>query len=69
MNAAPINSAHVPLKSRDVMLRLGFRDPKSFWVAVRREKIPHTRISCRNIVFFENQLSDWISKRSTGPAS
>lgn len=55
----------VTLKSRDVMPRLGYKDRKSFWEAVYREGIPHTRISSRNIVFFEHQLNDWIAKRST----
>lgn len=58
-----------PLKSSDVMQRLGYRDRKSFWEAVHREKIPHTRISCRNIVFFEPALNEWIARRSTGGPS
>ena len=63
------NIANAPLKSRDVMPRLGFKDRKSFWEAVHREGIPHTRISTRNIVFFENSLVAWIASRSTGRVS
>lgn len=51
------------------MARLGFKDRGAFWNAVHREGIPHTRISARNIVFFETQLNDWISRRSIGRAA
>ncbi len=66
---ATVPQYHTPLKSREVMARLGFKDRKSFFEAVHREKIPHTRLSMRNIVFFENQLNAWIAKRSTQEAA
>jgi hypothetical protein len=63
---ATTNTQRAPLKSGAVMQQLGYKDRKSFWEAVWREKIPCTRLSSRNIIFFPAQLEDWIAKRSTG---
>jgi predicted DNA-binding transcriptional regulator AlpA len=53
------------LKSTAVMAMLGYKDRKSFWIAVRRDGIPHTRLNSRNIQFPEQALRDWLQRRST----
>ena len=65
MTASPFNHDG-PIKATVVMRRLGFKDRKSFWQAVWREKIPCTRLSSRNIIFFPDQLQEWIERRSSG---
>ncbi len=54
------------LKSSAVMGILGYKDRKSFWIAVRRDGIPHVRINPRNIQFPEPALRDWLKRRSVG---
>jgi hypothetical protein len=54
-----------PMKSAEVMQWLDYKDPKSFWEAVWREGIPCTRINCRKIVFYRDQVADWLARRST----
>lgn len=48
------------------MKRLGFRNRPAFWQFVWREGVPCVRLNRRNIIFQEQQLTDWLARRSVG---
>lgn len=54
------------LTSTQVMERFGYRDRKSFWEFVRRNKVPHVKINARVIRFEEGPLDDWLQSRRRG---
>ena len=51
------------LTSKDVMARFGMSCPKTFWEFVRREKVPHVRLSRHLIRFESGPLEEWVEKR------
>ena len=53
------------LKSSDVMATLGYSNRSSFWEFVRRNGVPHIRLNQRKIIFEEDALGDWLSRRSS----
>lgn len=58
------------LTSAVVRARWGYKDRASFWSFVRSAGVPHIRLNARRIMFDENQLADWLAKRSSNtPAS
>lgn len=61
---APLTSRSY-LKSSAVMAMFGYRNRAAFWDFVRRDGVPHIRFNPRRIMFEEQALSDWLSRRSS----
>lgn len=59
-HSAPIMDA------RAAMRRLGYRDGKSFWHAVRRTGIPYSRLSARRCVFRASDIDAALLRRQVG---
>lgn len=53
------------LKSSAVMAMFGYKNRAAFWDFVRRDGVPHIRFNPRRIMFEEQALSDWLSRRSS----
>lgn len=53
------------LSARDVAPRFGYRDRTAFWQFVKREKVPHVRLTKRNIRFPRLALEEWIAARTS----
>ena len=47
------------------MQRFGYSNKAAFWEFVHRDGVPHIRFNARRIMFEENALTDWISRRSS----
>jgi len=52
------------LKAKEVMAKLRYKDPGSFWNAVYTQGIPHVRYNRRMIRFPRGALDDWIRRHS-----
>ena len=55
-----------PLSTADVMALLRYRSRPGFFEAMRREGIPHIRVSSRRFVFPIAPLAEWMRKREQG---
>ena len=53
------------LKSDVVMELFGYQNRSAFWDFVKRDGVPHIRFNARRIMFEEQALNDWLSRRSS----
>ncbi len=54
------------LSSNEAMRITGYRSRSAFWGAVRREGIPHVRITAKHIVFPAVAFERWMESRTMG---
>lgn len=54
------------LSSNEAMRITGYRSRSAFWGAVRREGIPHVRITSKHIVFPAGAFERWMESRTMG---
>lgn len=61
-----------PLRDSQWAMRLFGYDPKqksAFWQRVHASGVPYIRTGRRKVQFDEQQVRDWLDRRSTGGAS
>ena len=54
------------LTSNEAMRLTGYRSRSAFWGAVRREGIPHVRVTSKHIVFPAVAFERWLDSRTIG---
>lgn len=54
------------LTSSEAMRITGYRSRSAFWGAVRREGIPHVRITAKHIIFPAVAFERWMESRTMG---
>jgi hypothetical protein len=47
------------------MAMLGYENRAAFWDFVRRDAVPHIRFNPRRIMFEQEALDDWLTRRSS----